>query len=122
MKPGNAVVRQGRAVLLDLGALTPAGRVYGRHDAPGTTAYMSPELLDDGVVSPAGDVFALGVTLRELLEKAPALPVVDDLLDRMTSPQAADRPTDDEVLAVLHAELASVGSSLWPEWADPARQ
>jgi eukaryotic-like serine/threonine-protein kinase len=121
VKPGNVVVRQGRAVLLDLGALTPAGRVYGRHDAPGTTTYMSPELLDDGVVSPAGDVFALGVTLRELLEKAPKLPVVDDLLDRMTSPQAVVRPTDDEVLAVLHGELTAVGSSLWPAWADPAR-
>ena len=45
VKPGNVVVRNGRAVLLDLGATTPAGRVYGRHDAPGTTSYMPPELL-----------------------------------------------------------------------------
>ena len=122
VKPGNAVVRNGRAILLDLGSVTPSGRVFGQHDAPGTTAYMAPELLDDGVVSPASDVFALGTTLRELLEKAPPLPVVDGLLDRMTGPLAAERPRDDEVLAVLHAELASVGSSLWPAWADPARQ
>ena len=122
MKPGNAVVRQGRAVLLDLGSLTPLGRVYGRHDAPGTTAYMSPELLDDGVVSPAGDVFALGVTLSELLEKAPALPVVDDLLDRMTSPQPADRP-DGRRGARRAARRAGVRRFVPVAcWADPARQ
>ena len=57
-------------MLLDLGATTPAGRVYGRHDAPGTTSYMPPELLGTGVVTSACDVFALGVTLRELLEEA----------------------------------------------------
>jgi serine/threonine protein kinase len=117
VKPGNAVVRHGRAVLLDLGAVTPAGRVYGRHDAPGTTSYMPPELLGEGVVTPACDVFALGVTLRELLEEAPALPVVDDLLDRMTAREPAARPGDDEVLRVLHGELAGAGSSLWPSWA-----
>ncbi len=110
------MVRHGRAVLLDLGALTPTGRVYG-HDAPGTTAYMAPELLEDGLVSASCDVFALGVSLRELLEQAPPLPVVDDLLARMTSPDAAARPDDDEVLRVLHDQLADVGSSLWPAWA-----
>ena len=78
---------------------------------------MPPELLDEGVVTPACDVFALGVTLRELLEKAPTLPVVDDLLGQMTSPRPADRPADDEVLRVLHGELAGAGSSLWPAWA-----
>jgi serine/threonine protein kinase len=116
VKPGNAVVRQGRVVLLDLGALTPAGRVYV-HDAPGTTTYMPPELLEDGVVTPGCDVFALGVTLRELLEAAPTLPVVDELLDQMTGSDAAARPGDDEVLQVLHGELAESGSSLWPSWA-----
>jgi serine/threonine protein kinase len=104
-------------VLLDLGAMTPDGRVYGRHDAPGTTAYMPPELLDDGVVTAACDVFALGVTLRELLAEAPALPVLDDLLALMTSVDPARRPSDDEVLQVLHGELGGAGSSLWPTWA-----
>ena len=121
VKPGNAVVRHGRAVLLDLGSVTPSGRVFGRHDAPGTTAYMSPELLDDGVVTPASDVFALGATLHELLEQAPALPVVDDLVGQMASPSPAARPDANEVLAVLHEQLTTTGSSLWPEWADPAR-
>ena len=78
---------------------------------------MPPELLDDGVVTPASDVFALGGTLRELLEEAPPLARVDDLLDRMTSADPARRPDDDEVLRVLHDHLAEVGSSLWPDWA-----
>jgi serine/threonine protein kinase len=121
VKPGNAVVRNGRAVLLDLGSVTPAGRVFGGLDAPGTTAYMAPELLDEGVVTTAADVFALGSTLGELLEAAPALPGVDALVARMTDPRPEARPEVDEVLVVLHAELASAGSSPWPDWADPAR-
>ena len=67
VKPSNVVVREGRAVLLDLGIVTPTGRIYPDGDAPGTPAYMAPELVDRGVVSSGADVFALGTTLRELL-------------------------------------------------------
>ena len=41
VKPSNVVVREGRAVLLDLGIVTRAGRIYPDGDAPGTPAYMS---------------------------------------------------------------------------------
>lgn len=119
VKPDNVVVRNGRAVLVDLGSLTPDGRVYGEDGAPGTTPYMSPELLDEGRVSPAADVYALGCTLRELLAAAPSVPAVDDLVDQMAGADAASRPTLDHVLAVLHDELVSVGSRLWPEWVAP---
>ena len=104
-------------MLLDLGALTPVGRVYGGQGAPGTTAYMPPELLDDGVVTPAADVFALGTTMRGLLATAPPAQALDDLVARMTSPTATDRPDDDELLVLLHRQLDAVGSSLWPGWA-----
>ena len=114
VKPGNAVVRNGRAVLLDLGSVTPAGRVFGRLDAPGTTAYMAPEVLDEGVVTTAADVFALGTTVRELLEEAPAVPRLDDLLGRMTDPRREARPDANEVLAVLHEQLASIGCPCGP--------
>ena len=117
VKPGNAVIRHGRAVLLDLGALTPVGRVYGGQGAPGTTAYMPPELLEDGRVTPAADVFALGTTMRQLLAPAPPTPALDDLVARMTSSTPTDRPDDDELLVLLHRQLDAVGSSLWPGWA-----
>jgi hypothetical protein len=40
----------------------------------------------------------------------------------MTDPRPEARPDANDVLSVLHEQLASVGSSLWPAWADPARQ
>ena len=113
VKPGNAVVRHGRAVLLDLGALTPDGRVYGRHDAPAPRRTCHPSCSTTESSRRPATSSPSGRPARAARE-GPCAAGVDDLLGRMTSPHAADRPSDDEVLAVLHAELATVGSSLWP--------
>jgi serine/threonine protein kinase len=117
VKPSNVVVREGRAVLLDLGILTPAGRLYPEGDAPGTPAYMSPELVDRGEVSAGADVFALGTTLRELLAGQVPTPGMQHLLTRMTSADPSHRPDDDAVLHGIQAELDGDSPGLWPAWA-----
>jgi serine/threonine protein kinase len=117
VKPSNVVVREGRAVLLDLGIVTPFDRVYPDGDAPGTPAYMSPELVDHGQVGPAADVFALGTTLRELLADHTPTAGLHNLLSRMTSTTPGSRPDDDALLRVLQAELDADSRGLWPEWA-----
>jgi serine/threonine protein kinase len=120
VKPSNVVVREGRAVLLDLGIVTPVGRIYPDDDAPGTPAYMSPELVDRGEVSSAADVFALGATLRELLADQTPAPGMRDLLDRMTSNDPGRRPDDGAVLHGISAELGDDSPALWPAWATTA--
>jgi|GEM_PF-2809570 len=71
VKPGNILVeKSGRVVVGDFGiakrldnhvALTRAGQMVG------TPAYMSPEQITGGQVSPASDVYALGIVAFELL-------------------------------------------------------
>ncbi|WP_036554743.1 serine/threonine-protein kinase [Nocardioides insulae] len=64
VKPANVVVRGGQAVLIDLSLAGPAGE--GRPGA-GTRGYLSPEQALGRGLSPASDVFGLGVTLLECL-------------------------------------------------------
>ena len=54
VKPSNIVVRDGRAVLLDLGIVTPVDRLYPGGDAPGTPAYMPPGARRPGTGEPCG--------------------------------------------------------------------
>src|SRR5215467_3206189 len=66
VKPGNVVLREGRAVLLDFDITRPAG-----HPAPpgrphGTRAYMAPEQCLRVPADPRMDLFALGTVLYEL--------------------------------------------------------
>ena len=68
VSPSNIMVsREGHIRLIDFGA------ARGRHNPPmpenqvlGTLAYMAPEQIQDGVITRATDVFALGVLLWEL--------------------------------------------------------
>jgi serine/threonine protein kinase len=116
VKPSNIVLREGRPVLIDLGIVTPTGRTYRPDAAPGTPAYMAPELVRDGHVTAACDVYGLGVSLRELLRDAPPDAPLDQLLAQMTDADPARRPVGDTILAELHALLARSGSTLWPAW------
>jgi serine/threonine protein kinase len=66
VKPDNIIVANGRPILFDFGT----ARRIGAERPPvvqGTDAYMSPEECALGEVSPASDVFSLGVTIFELL-------------------------------------------------------
>ncbi len=70
VKPGNLVVGpDGAPRLIDFGlARRPADRALTRASwVVGTPLYLAPEVLEEEAVSPACDVFGLGVTLLEAL-------------------------------------------------------
>lgn len=64
VKPANIVVQGGRAILIDLSLVSRPGD--GRARA-GTDGYLSPEQARGRDLSPASDVFGLGVTVGEAL-------------------------------------------------------
>jgi eukaryotic-like serine/threonine-protein kinase len=67
LKPSNVVLRDGRPVLLDFGV---AWRLAPRRRPPdrsGTPQYLAPEQITRAVLTPATDVWGLGVMLVELL-------------------------------------------------------
>ena len=70
LKPGNVMVTDDRAVILDFGFAQERARISARRPgAPpdgGTPNYMSPERLRSGGASPEDDLYALGLTLWEM--------------------------------------------------------
>ena len=69
-KPGNVMVTEDRAMILDFGFAQERARLCARRPgAPpdgGTPNYMAPERLQSGGASPEDDVYALGMTLWEM--------------------------------------------------------
>ncbi len=128
IKPANVMVEpEGRLVLLDFGLSIVQGRDAGRG---GTLAYMAPEQVTGGP-TPASDLYAVGVTLYELLcgelpfgatemwarkqavpplpaLRSPALPAdLAALCVRLLSPTPVDRPSASEVLRELESRTGS---------------
>jgi len=70
LKPGNIMVTNERAVILDFGFAQERARLSARRPgAPpdgGTPNYMSPERLRSGGASAEDDIYALGLTLWEM--------------------------------------------------------
>jgi serine/threonine protein kinase len=70
LKPGNVMVSDGRAVILDFGFAQERARASARRPgAPpdgGTPNYMSPERLRSGGASAEDDVYAMALTLWEM--------------------------------------------------------
>ncbi len=120
VKPSNVVVRDGRAVLLDLGIATPAKRVVADSAAPGTVPYLAPEVRETGAVSTAADMYALGMTLQELLSPRAADHAVARLAARLTSTDPGDRPEAETALRALSLALPPSSPGLWPPWVTSA--
>ena len=128
IKPGNVMVTDSGAKVVDFGLAAMAGPVDPDDEVFGTPAYLAPERLTGGPVEPASDVYALGVLMYRLLagespwtvdtttqmlkahvyvEPAP-LGVLDDvplqvtdLVNRCLSKEPADRPSAAQVTTVL---------------------
>ena len=70
LKPGNVMVTDERAIILDFGFAQERARLSARRPgAPpdgGTPNYMAPERLRSGGASPEDDIYALGLTLWEM--------------------------------------------------------
>jgi serine/threonine protein kinase len=116
VKPGNLVLRDGRPVLLDLGIATAAGGCFPVDDAPGTPAYLAPEVAAGDPVSAAADTYALGVSMRDLMPHGQD-GAVGDLLAAMCSARPEARPDDDALLLAMHEALPDGSTTLWPDWA-----
>jgi eukaryotic-like serine/threonine-protein kinase len=135
VKPGNVLLdADGRAHLSDFGiaAVRDAAPVTAAGMVIGTASYLSPEQVRGESVSPAVDIYALGLVLIECvtgrreypgnaLEAAvarlhrrpmvpPGLPEsLRTLLVAMTADEPGARPDADEVLAAMRAISREVG-------------
>ena len=116
VKPGNIMLTpSGRAVLVDFGLATHGGvdRLTRSGAQIGSLLYMSPEQLDGRLdeVGPVSDVYALGVTLYEMLTLR--LPYASASVERLRgmildgavpAPHRSNTALSDDVSAIcLHA-------------------
>jgi serine/threonine protein kinase len=139
IKPTNVIVVRGRPVLYDFGSARKQGAPRPPHVA-GTDAYIAPEECLRGDVTPASDVFGLGVTLYEMLTgdlpfprktprnpfpQATASPVrlrqrrkdipagLDELVMACLAREPAERPAIPALLPLLH-DFIRTGPPMWP--------
>ncbi|MBX7267135.1 serine/threonine protein kinase [Micromonospora sp. Llam7] len=124
IKPGNVMLTDSGAKVLDFGIAAPVGSPPAGSGPPaggpmmGTPAYLAPERLSADAPNPAGDVYALGALLYRTLTGAVPLPVRswEDAVVVHASRPAVPRPR----VPGLPADLAGlVLACLDP---DPARR
>lgn len=143
LKPANVLVREdGTPVVLDFGIARweIGGRVTGTGEVLGTPTYLAPEQILSEPVSPATDLYALGVMIFEALsgslpfdgaiqrgamfarlfvtapalaERAPAVPPeVAELVARLLARAPTDRPQSaEDVLHRLASSRSAEGAS-----------
>lgn len=144
VKAANVIVYRGRPVLFDVGTAVRRERAVV-NALVGTDEYMAPEQCAKGRVTPATDVFSLGVTLYEMLTgnlpfpagtrgkpfpQCSAAPVplrrylprapatLQDLLARCLARDPNQRPGLPQLLPALH-RLITRGPLMWPASFDP---
>ncbi|WP_250036983.1 serine/threonine-protein kinase [Paractinoplanes maris] len=147
--PANVMLTQTGAKVVDFGisALIGENDIDPDGSLLGTPAYLAPERLEGGQVSPATDVYAVGLLIYRTLigqlpwdvgtttallrahqytEPEPLPPVdglpaeVDALVGRCLEKRPADRPSSAElahILAALSAGAPSVARGYVPDWA-----
>ncbi len=138
LKPANILIESatGKAKLVDFGIAWIAGnpRLTAANSVIGTPHYLAPELLTGGAVSPAADVYALGICIYQLLsgmlpfdgehyaqilykhlnEAPPPHPAIPptlwSLIEGMLAKDAASRPT----MQFVAGQLASYARVAMP--------
>lgn len=103
VKPGNVLVESWERILLtDFGIAqsTEETRLTHAHHVVGTRDFLAPEVMRGERATPASDLFACGVVLRELLEPGDA-PALEELTRRLTKADPADRPASAEEARAL---------------------
>jgi serine/threonine protein kinase len=113
VKPGNAVLRDGRPVLIDLGLAQPPGAPPPGGHRRGSPPWMAPEQVRRRPASPSMDLFALGAVLYELATGTPAYEPADAGPPERRWPQLAGPPPrasrrNPEVPAALDRALAAL--------------
>jgi serine/threonine protein kinase len=104
VKPQNVLVEPtGRLVLLDCGL---ASRFGAGAVVRGTPAYMAPEALE-GQVGPEGDLYAVGVLLRQALRREPPLADLVTQAGRRTTPTPLRSPAPRDLLDLCDQLLAA---------------
>jgi serine/threonine protein kinase len=133
IKPENVVLRGGRPVLLDFGSARPLGAQQPKGAMIGSPGYASPDLEAGDPLSPAMDMYGVGVTMYQALAGAPAFdpetPAAErpapaaldasptaELVLGLLDPDPARRPLLDDALGALAGICAEGGVPPWPDW------
>ena len=93
VKPANVLVGiDGRARLTDFGIAQPedATQLTQTGGVMGTMRYIAPEVLGGAPATPASDLYALGMVMRDCL--GPGEGPLHSLADRLAAPEPRDRP------------------------------
>lgn len=105
LKPSNFLLRaDDRVVLTDFGLACTLGYAPSALEAgEGTLGYMPPEQRAGAAAHPSMDVYALGVTIKEVLAHAATAPpaLLTDLATACAHEHSAQRPTAEELLCEL---------------------
>jgi len=94
VKPANVLIgRDGRARLTDFGIAQPedATRLTQIGAVIGTIKYLAPEVIQGADASPASDLYAAGVVLRECAGESPPARLAR-LVERVTQTEPGQRP------------------------------
>ncbi len=105
LKPGNVLLSGERVAICDFGLAHMDWHLDHSRSAVGTPAYFAPEQMNGGRVTPATDLFALGVMLYELATGRP--PWVGDSLMALALARVTEPIRDPRELAADLPETVS---------------